>query len=365
MAGVALGGCAQRSSTTPPGVLNVGQISNSIAFFPLFVAEQQGYFTQEGVKLADRPRLGTGAKVAAALKSGSIDLGAGVLTDALNLARIDDKSRLVANLVDRYYVDVVVGSSFTAAAATDPLDERIRALRGTKIGITGPGSGTEALVTYLFAKVGLNSATDCELVNLGSTAASALGALKAGRVDALAFFQPIAQQAAAAGIGTRYISPAAGDVPDLVQTAHGVVFTTQRIIDKKPTEVAAFQRAIQRAQRFIHEADAAEITRMLAAYLKGIDPKALAELPDLMRTEMPQDIGFARASFDRAIAFHRATGLVKHLPAYEQIVPPTLRTGATASGPAREPGIRGPGPRGEPGIRGPGPRVNRASGPAR
>ncbi|TMR97121.1 ABC transporter substrate-binding protein [Nonomuraea basaltis] len=325
-------GCAQRSSTTPPGVLNVGQISNSIAFFPLFVAEQKGYFTEEGVKLGERPRLGTGAKVAAALKSGSIDLGAGVLTDALNLARIDDKGRLVANLVDRYYVDVVVGSSFTGATATAPLDQRIRALRGKKIGITGPGSGTEALVTYLFAKVGMNSATDCELVNLGSTAASALGALKAGRVDALSFFQPIAQQAAAAGIGTRYISPAAGDVPDLEQTAHGVVFTTQRIMDKKPEEVAAFQRALERAQRYIHETDSAEITKMLAVYLKGIDPKALTELPGLMRTEIPEKIGFTRTSFDRAIAFHRATDLVKHLPTYEKIVPPTLRIEAPPPG---------------------------------
>ncbi|MFI9845994.1 hypothetical protein ACIHFD_53840 [Nonomuraea sp. NPDC051941] len=141
-------------------------------------------------------------------------------------------------------------------------------------------------------------------------------------MDALAFFQPIAQQAAAAGIGTRFISPAAGDVPGLERTAHGVVFTTQRIIDKKPKEVAAFQAALLRAQRFIHGADPAEITRLLTVYLKGIDPKALTELPGLMRTEMPESIGFTRASFDTAIAFHRATGLVKHLPTYEKIVPP-------------------------------------------
>src|SRR3954452_23531397 len=110
-------GCAKRNSTTPPGVLNVGQISDSIAFFPLFIAERKGYFTQEGVKLGERPRLGTGAKVAAALKSGSIELGAGVLTDSLNLAKIDDSTRLVADLVDRYYVDIVVGSSFPGPPA--------------------------------------------------------------------------------------------------------------------------------------------------------------------------------------------------------------------------------------------------------
>ncbi|MET9247432.1 hypothetical protein [Nonomuraea sp. NPDC003709] len=42
--------------------------------------------------------------------------------------------------------------------------------------------------------------------------------------------------------------------------------------------------ALERAQRFIHEADPAEIT-LLAVYLKGIDPKALTELPGLMRTQ--------------------------------------------------------------------------------
>jgi ABC-type nitrate/sulfonate/bicarbonate transport system substrate-binding protein len=317
-------GCAKRSSTTPPGVLNVGQISNSIAFFPLFIAEKKGYFTQEGVRLGERPRLGTGAKVAAALKSGSIDLGAGVLTDSLNLARIDDTTRLVADLVDRYYVDVVVGSSFPGPPVSAPLDQRIRALHGKKIGITGPGSGTEALITYLFRRVGMRSDTDAELVNLGNTSSAALGALKAHRVDALAFFQPIAQQAEAAGIGSNYISPARGDVPGLSRSAHGVVFTTQQILTKKPKEVAAFQRAIARAQRDIHQ-NPGEVTTLLAQYLRGTDPKALAALPPIMRAEIPDGVGFTRSSFDAAIAFHRASGLLKRLPAYEEVVPQNLR----------------------------------------
>ncbi|TDD73813.1 ABC transporter substrate-binding protein [Actinomadura darangshiensis] len=324
---LAAGGCAKRTSTTPPGVLNVGQISNSIAFLPLFIAEHEHYFEQEGVKLGERPRLGTGAKVAAALKSGGIDVGAGVLTDALNLARIDDGTRLVADLVDRYYVDIIVGDDFQGAPASASLDDRIRALRGKKIGITGPGSGTEALVTYLFQRVGMRSDRDAELVNLGAKATSAIGALKTGRVDALSFFQPIAQQAKAAGAGSLYISPSRGDIPGFETTAHGVVFTTQRLMDKKRTEVAAFQRAIAHAQRDIHE-HPEKIPGLLAGYLKGTDPKALADLPPIVQKEIPAQIGFTRASYESAIEFHRTTGLVKRLPTYEQIVPPGLRISA-------------------------------------
>jgi NitT/TauT family transport system substrate-binding protein len=124
-----LAGCATRHSTTPQGVLNVGQISNSVAFLPLFIAEHKGYFAAEGVQLGERPRLGTGAKVAAALKGGSIDLGAGVITDAFNLAKIDDGTRIVTSLVTEYYVDVVVPPSFEEP---DTLEDRIAALVGKR-----------------------------------------------------------------------------------------------------------------------------------------------------------------------------------------------------------------------------------------
>src|SRR5579883_3010264 len=60
--------------------LNVGQINDSVNFFPFYVAEQQGYFKAQGLTLAARPRLQTGAKVVTALEAGSIDIGGGVIT---------------------------------------------------------------------------------------------------------------------------------------------------------------------------------------------------------------------------------------------------------------------------------------------
>ncbi|HET6499656.1 MAG TPA: ABC transporter substrate-binding protein [Amycolatopsis sp.] len=312
-----LAGCATRESTTPPGVLNIGQISDSVAFLPLFIAERRGYFAAEGITLGDRPRLGTGAKVAAALKSGSVDLGAGVITDAFNLAKIDDGTRIVTSLVTEYYVDIVVGVSWPEP---DSLPGKIAALVGKKIGITGPGSGTEALVDYLFGSIGHHAATDATLVNLGSAATSAIGALKAGRVDALAFFQPIAQQAAAAGAGRTFISPARGDVPALRGALHGVVFSTQKLLNRKQQELAGFQRAMRRALADVHGDDA---RTLLGQYLKGTDPRALDAVVPILRREVPTDPAVQRASYDTARAFHLDSGLVRKAPTYEQILVPT------------------------------------------
>ncbi|WP_051581147.1 ABC transporter substrate-binding protein [Pseudonocardia acaciae] len=311
-----LAGCATRYSTTPPGVLNVGQISDSVAFFPLFIAEARGYFAAEGLRLGERPRLGTGAKVAAALKSGSIDLGAGVITDAFNLAKIDDGTRVVTSLVTEYYVDIVVPPSFVEPAT---LAEKVGALVGRRIGITGPASGTEALVNYLFASIGRNAATDSVLVNLGGVATAAIGALKAGRVDALAFFQPIAQQAAAANAGTTFISPARGDVPALRGALHGVVFSTQKLLNRKRAEVAAFNRAMTRALADIH-GDPAQARTLLGQYLKGSDPKALDALIPILRREVPGTPAVRREPYDVARAFHLDSGLARRPPTYDEVV---------------------------------------------
>ncbi|HEX6355925.1 ABC transporter substrate-binding protein [Actinophytocola sp.] len=318
-------GCAQRTSTTPAGVLNVGQISNSVAFFPLFVAETRGYFTDEGLTLGDRPRLGTGAKVAAALKSGSIDVGAGVITDAFNLAKIDDGTRVVSSLVAEYYVDIVVPPSFDGPDDDASLDKKAKALVGRTIGITGPASGTEALVKYLFGSVGRDAATDATLVNLGAAVSAAVGALKAGRVDALAFFQPIAQIAEATGVGRTYISPARGDVPSLRGALHGVTFSTRKLLDRKKDEIVGFQRAMTRALTDIH-GDPTQARDLLGRYLKETDPKALDALMPILTKEIPASPDLDERAYRTALRFHLDSGLVREAPAYADVIPEAFRS---------------------------------------
>lgn len=319
-----LSACADRGSSSKSGTLNVGQISDSVAFFPMFIAEERGFFKDEKLTLGERPRLGTGAKVAAALKSGSIDLGGGVLTDALNLAQVDKAAALVSSLITEFYVDIVVPAEFTGAGPQDSVEDRARALVGKKIGITGPGSGTEALVTYLFGMIGKDARTDSTLVNLGAASTSALGALKAKRVDALAFFQPIGQQAEAAGIGKIYVSPSRGDIPSLTGAQHGVVFSRKNLISAKQEEVEAFNRAIGRSLEFIH-GDASPVREMLGKYLGGTDDTALDDLVPILQKETATSPTIDQKAYDIGKKFHLTSGLVDKAPSYETIVPSTLR----------------------------------------
>ncbi|TAN31027.1 MAG: ABC transporter substrate-binding protein, partial [Castellaniella sp.] len=155
---------AQDGVNQPRMTLQVGQISDSIAFFPIFVAKKQGFFAKHDLRVGDIPLLGTGAKLAAALQSGSIDVAGGNGTDPLNLYRANKGTRMIAQLVNTYYVDIITGPSFSGPQASASLAERIQGLKGKKIGVTGPGSGTQALVDFLLGMQGMHSSTDITLV---------------------------------------------------------------------------------------------------------------------------------------------------------------------------------------------------------
>lgn len=330
LAGLTLAGCAKHNggssgSGSSSGVLNVGQISDSVAFFPLYIAEQNGYFGDAGVKLGERPRLGTGAKVAAALKSGSIDIGAGVVTDAFNLHEIDDHAELISAFVTEYYVDVVVGTKFTGAQPDAPLQDKIKALVGKKIGITGPGSGTEALLTYLFKQIGKDPKTDATLVNLGSQTTGAVGALTSGRVDALSFFQPIGQIVEGQKAGTIYISPRRGDIPSLKGALHGCAFTTTDLVDEKRSMVVGFNKAVDQALKSIHD-DQSGTRKLLRSYLKSSSGSVVDALLELLPEQMPASHAITKTSYDKERQFHIQSGLVKDPPTYQEFVPEMARS---------------------------------------
>lgn len=299
--------------------LNVGQTSNSVAFFPLHVAEENGYFDDEGVTLGDRPRLQTGARLAAALTSDSIDVAAGVATDAFNFADNDDDALITGALVTEYYVDIVVGNDFDGASEDDSLEDKIRSLEGKTIGITGPGSGTEALLIYLFNEVGLDANADATLVNLDASPSAAIGALENDQIDAFSFFQPAGQMAETSGVGEIYISPQRGDVPSLAEQVHGMVFSSRTALEEKPEQLEGFNNAINRALEFI-ATEPEETRTLLGEYLDGADEATLDAIVEILPQEMASSTTIGRDSFQTATNFHTESGLLDTEFSYDEIV---------------------------------------------
>lgn len=293
--------------------LRVAQSSTSVGYFTLYVAQEEGFFEDEGLDIGEPSVLGGDSKVAAALAGGSADVGGGVATTAFNLVAGDREPRIVANLLNSYYVDVIVGSQFAQPPAGASLEDKIRALEGATVGVPAPSGGGAALLQWLFSQVGMDIDTDITMVSLGGQASAALGALQTDRVNVLVYFQPIGQQVEAEGLGSIYISPSRGDIPDMADQPHAVAISTAEIVEEKSEALAAFVRAVAKAQELIHS-DADRTAELFRSYQDSLDDRTVELLLPVLQQEVPETPVLTEDGYQRTLAFHEVAGLAENAP---------------------------------------------------
>jgi len=324
----ALTGCS--TGTTEAGgapaslpTVRVGVASKSAGFLPLYIGIEKGYFAEAGVSVTEPTVLSSGARLAAAMVGDSVDIGIGVAPDVFNLHAAGQPVVLLGSIYASYSVDIVAGPSINTPATAD-LDSKIAALSGKKIGITGPGSGTEALLSYLFKRVGRDAKTQAELVSLGADPAAAITALRSGQVDALSHVLSVGQQAEALGAGRLYISPGRGDVPELVGAVHGTAFSLKPVVDRKRPAVAAFLAGYQRSMRLL-KSNPGEARAIAAKYLAGLSDEVIDKLLPVLAENTPAALAVDPKGFQAEADVVYSTGLVSgSRPALADLVDPSL-----------------------------------------
>jgi NitT/TauT family transport system substrate-binding protein len=317
-----LGACADNSSAAGTGsggltTLRVGLTSNAIAYFPVFVAQKEGYFKAEKLNIAKPVLLGTGSKLGAAVVGGSVDVAGGVVTDTLGLAKAGRTPVVISDLFNAYFVDIVVGKKFKIPPNATPM-QKIQALKGKTIGTSGPGSGTAALVTYLTKLGGLTPNTDIKQVTDPPSLPGALNALKAGKYDAVAIAQPAGEQAEQNGIGTIYISPSRGDIPQMMGQVHGVLYTTPAALKSHKAAMQAFVRAIAKAETYIHQ-NASGTSALYNQYTSGLSAASLRQVVQVLQKDVPATPVMPQAGYKTAVDFHLTSGLQTSAPTYAQL----------------------------------------------
>jgi ABC-type nitrate/sulfonate/bicarbonate transport system substrate-binding protein len=289
--------------------LSVGQIGNSVAFFPIFAAAQLGYFKDAGLDVTVT-QFSSGTLVGTAVTSNSIDIGNSVITDVFALLKANRPVKIVGSLVNGYYIDIVGSNQFldaTKITRASKLPDKIGALKGKRLGITGPGSGTQALVDYLFRLQGLDSTRDVELVNVGADQSSVLQGMKAGRIDAVSFAWPLSMIAEVNGIGKAFIVPAGGDIPAMRDQIQGVIYAKPDALVKRQDAIAAYVHAIGRAEAAIHK-NPSQAKSMLKQYDSALSDPAIELLMAAYLPVLPQRPDVDPTSYERALGFHQYTG---------------------------------------------------------
>jgi len=236
----------------------------ALYYLPLTIAEQKGYFKDEGlnVKISD---FAGGSQSLQAVVGGSADVVSGAFEHTINMQ--SKKQSMVAFVQMGRLPQISVGiSKAKAATYKSPRD-----LKGLKIGVSAPGSSTNLLFNVLIAKEGLKP-SDVSIIGVG-TGAGGVAAMKSGQIDAISNTDPMMTKLELDGDvkiiadwrtvkGT--VATFGGELPA------ASLYAPTKYVRENPNTIQALTNAIVRADRWLAQASATDVLKVVPpAYLLG------------------------------------------------------------------------------------------------
>ena len=243
----------------------------SFYYLPLTIAEQLGYFKQEGltVNIAD---FAGGSQALRAVVGGSADVVSGAYEHTLNM---QPKGQYLQCFVQQGRAPQIAIGISKALAKTykSPKD-----LKGLKVGVSAPGSSTHMIVNYFISRDGLKP-SDISVVGVGLSA-TAITAIKSGQIDAVSNTDPVMTKLEQDGdvkiiADTRTLKGTeqvlGGPMPA------GCLYAPVDFIKKNPNTVQAVVNAMVRADKWIAKATPQEIVDLMPAEYKSGNPSLYKE----------------------------------------------------------------------------------------
>jgi NitT/TauT family transport system substrate-binding protein len=242
---------------------------------PLYLADQNGYFKQEGLEL-NISVAASGAATLTKLVGGESDI---IFSSYVGLFVAQSKKIADIKLV----ADAVSASPNSLLVMTKPNSsvKSVQDLAGKKIAITAPGTASDTL-TKAIMKANDVDFTKVSWVPMAFTEMSA--ALGRGDVDAAFMSEPFITQAAKTVGAVPVVDVASGATADFPVAGFAAL---GKFVSGNPKTVAAFQRAMKKATD--ESADRAKIEPLIVKFAKvDADTAALITLPNYHSTMDPR-----------------------------------------------------------------------------
>lgn len=305
-------------------------VFQSEAYLADYVAKDQGFGAKHGLDIKFVTP-SNGAAAAQLMLAGAID---GWTTDPLIILGAAAQGygiRMAGVLAPAISYWVLVSKRDQWPPANAPLAEKIAALKGKRIAVSGIGAGTDHALLLLLKAEHL-SASDVTRVGIGQQQA-AIGQLEAGRIDAFVSFSLAGNAVIEQQTGARlYISTQDADVPASVRAIPSDVFAVAAsLASKEPALVAQWLAAEQDALAWIHSHpdQAAEILNKHV--FNGEQPKlARSVVTQMWATyfqHTPAGFKVSRAGYKALVAAGIELGIVSdpQKVTYDDVVIPAAR----------------------------------------
>lgn len=250
---------ALSSCAADDGVIRVNEVTHSVFYAPMYLADGLGYFEEEGITIELTNGGGADATMAAVLSDGA-DIGFCGPEAAIYVAigGSNDQPKVFGQLTKR-------DGSFLVGRSDEP-DFEWSDLEGKEI-LAGRKGGVPAMTfEYALKEQGVNATLNYDVAFNMMTAA-----FESGVADYCTMFEPTASEYVAQGKGyiVASVGQESGEVP------YTCFIAKQSYIDENPEKIEGFLRAVTKAIKYVNETDSATVAQRLVPYFDGTSVSSL------------------------------------------------------------------------------------------
>lgn len=318
---------ASNSAATSDGKtekITIAQAVDSLAFLPVYVALSEGYWKDQGLDVELKFVKG-GPVATSALVAKQVDVASNSSDTALLASKAGADVEIVANLLDKGLSDIVVRKSVLERNGISEVEwksmsytDRSKVFKGTRWAIIGPGGLTDLSVRSVITAAGFDPEKDTKIIPIGD-GAQILAALRAGRVDAIAFEPPFSREAINRGFGV--LVGGLYEASPLFKELSFQSFTVRK--DFAASHKDAMRKlgaGIAKACDFSRNSTAAEVAKSLhtAGYFKEMAPELLEASVSAVQPTVAPGCRVTQTSIDKMVDFYVMAGEIKKADA-----PPT------------------------------------------
>jgi NitT/TauT family transport system substrate-binding protein len=234
-----------------------GSGSVLLAWSPSFVAEDMGYYKDEGLTI-ERVFNGSGPAGLSALVGGSGAILLNPPGEPLGAAARGQKLRILGAHSNFQASQIVLSKAYAAKFGLTedmPLDKKLAAaktFKGIRIGVTSPGSLSDHAARDVLKSLGIDATADAQVLPLGSVP-NAMAAMSRGTLDAFSGAAPAGELAQAQQGAVILLRNSKDEMANYKALSGHVINARATDVDQNPTLYATIVRADTRGLRYIVE----------------------------------------------------------------------------------------------------------------
>lgn len=211
----------------------------------------------------------------AALQGGGVDIVLGDPGEALRAREQNLKNRVFIATVNRYASHILLKNDILSKRGVDekaPQPRKIEALKGLKLGTTGPGAAPDALFRYLASLAGLDANRDFQLVPIQGGGPGILAALQKGVIEGFCLSSPTADMAVQRQDCGYLFQMALNPPAEMKEVQYIVASTGEATIASKRDALERYARGIALALRSIRS-EPDKFKAWAKDWFEGLEPE--------------------------------------------------------------------------------------------